>query len=168
MAGNTVRRIARRCGEAVTHMQQEPSGRRNAKGQTANPRTRRPRTRAAPAITSTAPFADNSSSEGAASRQASASSFLKYDIRRRASSGCGYAASSGFGQHTVPRADSSRLAKTTIAIRHSITTSATATSVGGRVRPSALAVLRLMTSSIFVDCCTGKSAGFSPLRIRPA
>jgi hypothetical protein len=34
-------------------------------------------------------------------------------------------------------------------------------------RPSALAVLRLMTSSIFVTCCTGRSAGFSPLRMRP-
>ena len=35
----------------------------------------------------------------------------------------------------------------------------------GLVRPSLLAVLRLMTSSTFVGCCTGKSAGFSPLRI---
>ena len=34
------------------------------------------------------------------------------------------------------------------------------------VMPSALAVLRLMTSSTFVDCWTGRSAGFSPLRIR--
>ena len=37
-----------------------------------------------------------------------------------------------------------------------------------RSRPSALAVLRLMTSSTLVDCMTGRSAGFSPLRIRPA
>jgi hypothetical protein len=50
---------------------------------------------------------------------------------------------------------------------HSITSSAVASSVGGTVRPSALAVLRLMTSSTFADCWTGKSAGFSPLRIRP-
>src|SRR5262249_52410513 len=50
---------------------------------------------------------------------------------------------------------------------HSITSSARASSVGGTVRPSALAVLRLMISSTFVDCCTGKSAGFSPLRMRP-
>src|SRR5215469_15398662 len=50
---------------------------------------------------------------------------------------------------------------------HSITSSARASSVGGTSRPSALAVLRLMRSSILLACCTGKSAGFSPLRIRP-
>ena len=33
------------------------------------------------------------------------------------------------------------------------------------VRPSAFAVLRLITSSNLVGCCTGKSAGFSPLRM---
>jgi len=33
--------------------------------------------------------------------------------------------------------------------------------------PSALAVLRLMINSSFVACWTGKSAGFSPLRMRP-
>ena len=33
------------------------------------------------------------------------------------------------------------------------------------VRPSALAVLRLMTSSNFVGCSTGRSAGLAPLRI---
>jgi hypothetical protein len=42
-----------------------------------------------------------------------------------------------------------------------------ANSVSGMVRPSALAALRLMTRSIFVTCCTGRSAGFSPLRMRP-
>jgi hypothetical protein len=31
-----------------------------------------------------------------------------------------------------------------------------------------LAVLRLITKSNFVDCWTGKSAAFSPLRMRPA
>src|SRR5262245_26070215 len=50
---------------------------------------------------------------------------------------------------------------------HSITSSARASSDAGTVRPSTLAVLRLMISSTFVDCCTGKSAGFSPLRMRP-
>src|SRR5271169_833874 len=35
------------------------------------------------------------------------------------------------------------------------------------VRPSAFAVLRLMTRSILVTCCTGRSAGLSPLRMRP-
>src|SRR5262245_48778096 len=49
--------------------------------------------------------------------------------------------------------------------QHSITSSARASSVGGTSRPSALAVLRLMTSSNFVGCSTGKSAGLAPLRI---
>ena len=35
-----------------------------------------------------------------------------------------------------------------------------------RSRPSALAVLRLITSSYLVGACTGRSAGFSPLRMR--
>ena len=50
--------------------------------------------------------------------------------------------------------------------RHSITSSARASSDGGTSRPSALAVLRLITSSNFVGACTGRSAGFSPLRMR--
>jgi hypothetical protein len=33
------------------------------------------------------------------------------------------------------------------------------------VRPSALAVLRLTTSSNFVGCSTGRSAGFAPRKI---
>ena len=37
--------------------------------------------------------------------------------------------------------------------RHSITSSARPSSVSGTVRPSALAVLRLMISSTFVACC---------------
>src|SRR5215831_551201 len=45
---------------------------------------------------------------------------------------------------------------------HSITSSARASSVGGRVRPRALAVLRLMTSWYLVGCCTGRSAGLAP------
>jgi hypothetical protein len=49
---------------------------------------------------------------------------------------------------------------------HSITSSARASSVGGTVRSRALAVLRLMTTSYLVGACTGRSAGFSPLRIR--
>src|SRR5215831_8876154 len=51
---------------------------------------------------------------------------------------------------------------------HSITSSAVASSLSGTVRPSILAVEALMTSSNLVDCTTGKSAGFAPLRIRPA
>ena len=45
--------------------------------------------------------------------------------------------------------------------------SASADRFGGTSMPSALAVLRLMTNSNLVDCTTGKSPGFSPLRILP-
>jgi hypothetical protein len=51
---------------------------------------------------------------------------------------------------------------------YSITSSARASSVGGTSRPSALAVLRFRTRSNLVSCITGKSLGFSPLRILPA
>jgi hypothetical protein len=50
--------------------------------------------------------------------------------------------------------------------RHSITSSAVASSVCGMLRPSALAVLRFMISSYLVGACTGRSAAFSPLRMR--
>src|SRR5262249_11945669 len=49
---------------------------------------------------------------------------------------------------------------------HSITSSARASSVGGTARPRALAVLRLIAKSYLVGACTGRSAGFSPLRMR--
>ena len=49
---------------------------------------------------------------------------------------------------------------------HSITSSARASTVAGTSRPSALAVLRLITSSYLVGACTGRSDGFSPLRMR--
>jgi hypothetical protein len=57
----------------------------------------------------------------------------------------------------VPDSDIGRL--------HSITSSARASSVGGISRPSALAVIRLMTRSNLVGCSTGRSAGFAPRRI---
>jgi hypothetical protein len=50
---------------------------------------------------------------------------------------------------------------------YSITSSAVARSCGWNSSPSALAVLRLITNSNLVDWITGRSAGFSPLRIRP-
>src|SRR5262249_19556361 len=50
---------------------------------------------------------------------------------------------------------------------HSITSSASASSLSGIVRPSVFAVFRLMTNSNLVACITGRSAGFSPLRMRP-
>src|SRR5262249_12469883 len=49
---------------------------------------------------------------------------------------------------------------------HAIRSSARASSVDGTSSPSALAVLRLITSSYLVGACTGRSAGFSPRRIR--
>src|SRR5215472_14279885 len=49
---------------------------------------------------------------------------------------------------------------------YSITSSARSMIDGGTVRPSALAVLRLMTNSYFVGNCTGRSPGFSPRRMR--
>ena len=48
---------------------------------------------------------------------------------------------------------------------HSITSSARASSEGGTPRPSAFAVLRLMTSSNLVGCSIGRSAGLAPFRI---
>jgi len=51
---------------------------------------------------------------------------------------------------------------------YSITSSASASSVGGTARGSAFAALRLITSSNLVGCKTGRSAGLAPLRIRPA
>jgi hypothetical protein len=49
---------------------------------------------------------------------------------------------------------------------YSITSSAVASRFGGTVSRSALAVLRLMTNWNFVGCCTGRSPGCSPLRMR--
>src|SRR5215813_14171073 len=51
---------------------------------------------------------------------------------------------------------------------HSITSSAMARSEGGTERPSIVAIWALMISSNLLDCTTGKSAGFAPLRMRPA
>src|SRR5262245_42126919 len=49
---------------------------------------------------------------------------------------------------------------------YSITSSTRAYTVAGMSRPSDLAVLRLRTTWYFVGACTGRSAGFSPLRTR--
>ena len=48
---------------------------------------------------------------------------------------------------------------------YSITSSAVICMISGTVRPSALAVLRLMTSSNFVGSMTGRSPDLEPLRI---
>src|SRR5262249_21671925 len=52
------------------------------------------------------------------------------------------------------------------AAAHSITSSARADKLGGTSIPICLAVFRFITNSNLLDCMTGKSAGFSPLRIR--
>jgi hypothetical protein len=49
---------------------------------------------------------------------------------------------------------------------YSITSSARPSNGRGIVRPSALAVLRLMANSIFVICWTGRSAGFGPRPVK--
>ena len=51
---------------------------------------------------------------------------------------------------------------------HSITSSAVPSNVAGTSSPRTLAVCRLMTNSNFAARITGSSAGFSPLRMRPA
>src|SRR5262249_45291455 len=52
-----------------------------------------------------------------------------------------------------------------LAAPHSITSSARCWSCHNTSRPSALAVFRLMVSPYLVGACTGRSAGFSPLRM---
>src|SRR5262249_21657433 len=53
-----------------------------------------------------------------------------------------------------------------LAARHSIASSASARRLRGMARPSALAVLRLITNSNRVDCTIDSSPAFSPLRMR--
>ena len=77
---------------------------------------------------------------------------LKPDIARR-----------GWHGRKVPLSAVSRCSKQK---RYSITSSARASTLCGTLRPSALAVLRLITRSYLVGACTGRSAGFSPLRMR--
>src|SRR5215204_5775418 len=71
------------------------------------------------------------------------------------------------GRYSLLGPDLHRQDRTSFAWRtYSITSSARASTVAGTSRPSAFAVLRLMTSSYLVGACTGRSAGFSPLRMR--
>src|SRR4051812_458803 len=71
------------------------------------------------------------------------------------------------GRYSLLGPDFHRLDRASFAWRtHSITSSARASSVDGTSMPSVLAVLRLITSSYLVGACTGRSAGFSPLRMR--
>ena len=50
---------------------------------------------------------------------------------------------------------------------YSITSSAIAIRPDGMAKPRAWAVFKLMTNSNWVGVCTGRSAGLSPLRMRP-
>src|SRR5262249_8921426 len=50
---------------------------------------------------------------------------------------------------------------------YSKTSAAAITSPGGLVSPKALELVRLMHISALEDRCTGRSPGFSPVRIRP-
>jgi hypothetical protein len=63
----------------------------------------------------------------------------------------------------VPKADIPRCGRNW---RYSITSSARASIVCGIVMPSLFAVLALTISSNLVGICTGRSLGFSPLRMR--
>src|SRR3954464_13239848 len=83
--------------------------------------------------------------------------------------------SPGVTQHSLPSGrysllgpDFHRQDRTSFAWRtHSITSSASASNVGGTSSPRERAVLRLITNSNLVGCTTGSSAGFAPLRTRP-
>src|SRR5262249_50163995 len=65
------------------------------------------------------------------------------------------------------RTNVTRLSPQTAAPLHSITSSARPSKGRGTVTPNAVAVFILMVSTTFVACWTGRSEGFSPLRIRP-
>src|SRR5215831_10111672 len=72
------------------------------------------------------------------------------------------------GRYSLLGPDFHRLDRASFAWRtHSITWSARPERASGKVTPRALAVFRLINSSTFVTCCTGRSAGLSPLRTRP-
>jgi hypothetical protein len=68
---------------------------------------------------------------------------------------------------SAPRANSGAAIRVRPAGPYSITSSACASKIAGTIRPSAFAVFMLMTSSNRVGWITGKSAGFSPFRMRP-
>ena len=70
-------------------------------------------------------------------------------------------------QWACPRSANRRQMQCSKQYPYSITSSASASTVGGIVRPSVFTVLRLKTNSNFVGCTTGRLAGFSPFRIRP-
>src|SRR5262245_23165504 len=71
-------------------------------------------------------------------------------------------------RHLWPRGSAAEQRDELAPSYHSITSSAMASNPGGKLRPNTLAVLRLITNSNLLDCMTGRSAGFSLFKIRPA
>src|SRR5262249_32663508 len=69
-------------------------------------------------------------------------------------------------RHERPRRRRAAEQREELAALHSITSSARASNVGGTSRPSALAVLRLITSSNLTGAWIGNSVGRSPRRMR--
>src|SRR5262249_11831540 len=69
-------------------------------------------------------------------------------------------------RHQMRRSGMSAKAKSGHQRLYSITSLACASSAGETTMPSVLAVFRLITSSYLVGACTGRSEGFSPLRMR--
>src|SRR5262252_2065716 len=70
------------------------------------------------------------------------------------------------GRYSLLGPDFHRLDRASFAWRtHSITSSARSRNDSGTVRPSALAVVRLITRSNLVGCSTGSSPGFAPCKI---
>src|SRR5262249_34897588 len=65
-----------------------------------------------------------------------------------------------------PRSRSAAEQRDELAALHSITSSASASSLGGMSRPTAFAATTLMTSSHLLVISTGRSPGFAPLRMR--
>ena len=70
----------------------------------------------------------------------------------------------GASQRTVVKGHDRHM-RCSIPQRYSITSSARLSRIGAMSRPSAFAVLRLITSSNLVGKATGRSAGLLPLRI---
>jgi hypothetical protein len=77
---------------------------------------------------------------------------------------CLIAAGSGYYSYAPTNQIGGQLRQ--LAPPHSITSSALASNLGGTSRPIAFAAFRLITKPYLVGACTGKSAGFSPLKIR--
>jgi hypothetical protein len=55
--------------------------------------------------------------------------------------------------------------KAEVRVYYSITSSASASKVGGTTMPSALAVLRLSTKANLLACTMGRSPGLAPFKI---